>query len=153
MVGLISIIIIIVISFVMMMEGWEKYDSQKFYTGLLVIGISIIMIFPVMQYNMENMKNVCKFKKLNEMKLDDYGFGLFEYNGVLYFKEAEGERCFDVRSGNEVIIGKDKIVTALEERRGRGSNAALFAELRSKASGETGRPRIAYIYHLVSFIL
>lgn len=106
MVGLISIIIIIVISFVMMMEGWEKYDSQKFYTGLLVIGISIIMIFPVMQYN---------FKKLNEMKLDDYGFGLFEYNGVLYFKEAEGERCFDVRSGNEVIIGKDKIVTALED--------------------------------------
>lgn len=29
MVGLISIIIIIVISFAMMMEGWEKYDSQK----------------------------------------------------------------------------------------------------------------------------
>lgn len=51
MVGLISIIIITVISFAMMMEGWKKYDSQKFYTGLLVIGISIIMIFPVMQYN------------------------------------------------------------------------------------------------------
>lgn len=48
----------------MMMEGWEKYDSQKFYTGLLVIGISIIMIFPIMQYNMENMKNVYKFKKV-----------------------------------------------------------------------------------------
>ena len=39
------------------------------------------------------------------------------------------------------------------QRRDRGSNAALFAELRSKASGGTGRPRIAYIYHLVSFIL
>lgn len=115
MVGLISIIIIIVISFAMMMEGWEKYDSQKFYIGLLVIGISIIMIFPIMQYNMENMKNVYKFKKLNEMKLDDYGFGLFEYNGVLYFKEADEGRCFDVRSGNEAIIGKDKIVTALED--------------------------------------
>lgn len=115
MVGLISIIIIIVISFAMMMEGWEKYDSQEFYTGLLVIGISIIMIFPVMQYNMENMKSVYKFKKLKEMKLDDYGFGLFEYNGSLYFKEAEGERCFDVRSGNEVVIGKDKIVTVLED--------------------------------------
>lgn len=99
----------------MMMEGWEKYDSQKFYIGLLVIGISIIMIFPIMQYNMENMKNVYKFKKLNEMKLDDYGFGLFEYNGVLYFKEADEGRCFDVRSGNEAIIGKDKIVTALED--------------------------------------
>ena len=37
MVGLISIIIIIVISFTMMMEGWKKYDSQKFYAGLLVI--------------------------------------------------------------------------------------------------------------------
>lgn len=35
----------------------------------------------------------------------------------------------------------------------RGSNAALFVGSRSKASGETGRPRIAYIYHLVSFIL
>ena len=65
MVGLISIIIIIVISFAMMMEGWEKYDSQKFYTGLLVIGISIIMIFPIMQYNMENMKNVISSDKLN----------------------------------------------------------------------------------------
>lgn len=115
MVGLIFIIIIIVISFAMMMEGWEKYDSRKFYTGLFVIGISIIMIFPVMQYNMENMKSVYKFKKLNEMKLGDYGFGLFEYNGALYFKEADEGRCFDVRSGNEAIIGKDKIVTVLED--------------------------------------
>lgn len=82
---------------------------------MLVIGISIIMIFPVMQYNMENMKNVYKLKKLNEMKLDDYGFGLFEYNGVLYFKEADEGRCFDVRSGNEAIIRKDKIVTVLED--------------------------------------
>lgn len=54
-------------------------------------------------------------KEQNEMKLDDYGFGLFEYNGVLYFKEADEGRCFDVRSGNEAIIGKDKIVTALED--------------------------------------
>lgn len=115
MVGLIFIIIIIVISFAMMMEGWEKYDSRKFYTGLFVIGISIIMIFPVMRYNMENMKSVYKFKKLNEMKLGDYGFGLFEYNGALYFKEADEGRCFDVRSGNEAIIGKDKIVTTLED--------------------------------------
>ena len=73
------------------------------------------MIFPVMRYNMENMKNVYKFNKLNEMKLDDYGFGLFEYNGALYFKEADEGRRFDVRSGNEVIIGKDKIVTVLED--------------------------------------
>lgn len=115
MVGLIFVIIIIVISFAMMMEGWEKYDSRKFYTGLFVIGISIIMIFPVMQYNMENMKSVYKFKKLNEMKLGDYGFGLFEYNGALYFKEADEGRCFDVRSGNEVIIGKDKIIMTLED--------------------------------------
>lgn len=49
------------------------------------------------------------------MKLDDYGFGLFEYNGALYFKEADEGKCFDVRSGNETIIGKDKIVTALED--------------------------------------
>lgn len=69
----------------------------------------------VMQYNMENMKSVYKFKKLKEMKLDDYGFGLFEYNGALYFKEADEGKCFDVRSGNEVIIGKDKIIMTLED--------------------------------------
>ena len=61
------------------------------------------------------MGKIYKFKRLNEMKLDDYGFGLFEYNGILYFKEADGGKRFDVRSGNEVIIGKDKIVTALED--------------------------------------
>jgi uncharacterized membrane protein len=66
MVGLISIIIITVISFAMMMEGWKKYDSQKFYTGLLVIGISIIMIFPVMQYNMENMKTCINSRNLTK---------------------------------------------------------------------------------------
>lgn len=115
MVELISIAIIIVISFAMMMGGWEKYDSRKFHTGLLVACISVIMIFPIMQYNMGNMKNVYKFKKLNEMKLDDYGFGLFEYNGALYFKEADEGKCFDVRSGNEVIIGKDKIIMTLED--------------------------------------
>ena len=49
------------------------------------------------------------------MKLDDYGFGLFEYNGALYFKEADKGKCFDVRSGNEVIIGKDKIIMTLED--------------------------------------
>lgn len=48
MVGLIFIIIITVISFAMMMEGWKKYDSLKFHTGLLVACISVIMIFPIM---------------------------------------------------------------------------------------------------------
>lgn len=115
MVGLISTVIIIAVSIVMMMEGWGKYNPRKFYAGLIMTGISILMIFPIIQYNMENMKKVYKFKILNEMKLDDYGFGLFEYNGVLYFKEAEGERCFDVRSGNEVVIGKDKIIMTLED--------------------------------------
>lgn len=64
---------------------------------------------------MEDMKNVYKFKKLSKMKLDDYGFGLFEYNGALYFKEADEGKCFDVRSGNEVIIGEDKIIMTLED--------------------------------------
>lgn len=64
---------------------------------------------------MENMKSVYKFRKLNEIKLDDYGFGLFEYNGVLYFKEADEGKCFEIRSGSEAIIGKDEIVTALED--------------------------------------
>ena len=94
---------VIMLSIAVMVKGWDDLHGGMFHMNEGNIK------------NMENMKNVYKFKKLSKMKLDDYGFGLFEYNGVLYFKEAEGERCFDVRSGNEVIIGKDKIVTALED--------------------------------------
>lgn len=113
---------VIMLSIAVMVKGWDDLHGGMFHGGLIMIAIGIISISASIFYmnegnvkNMENMKNVYKFKKLNEMKLNDYGFGLFEYNGVLYFKEAEGERCFDVRSGNEVIIGKDKIVTALED--------------------------------------
>lgn len=83
--------------------------------GIISISASIFYMNEGNIKNMENMKNVYKFKRLNEMKLDDYGFGLFEYNGALYFKEADGGKCFDVRSGNEVIIGKDKIIMTLED--------------------------------------
>ena len=113
---------VIILSIAVMVKGWDDLHEGMFHGGLIMITIGIISISASIFYmnegnikNMENMKNVYKFKRLNEMKLDDYGFGLFEYNGVLYFKEAEGERCFDVRSGNEVIIGKDKIVTVLED--------------------------------------
>lgn len=113
---------VIILSIAVMVKGWDDLHEGMFHGGLIMITIGIISISASIFYmnegnikNMENMKNVYKFKKLSKMKLDDYGFGLFEYNGVLYFKEAEGERCFDVRSGNEAIIGKDKIVTALED--------------------------------------
>lgn len=146
---------VIILSIAVMVKGWDDLHGGMFHGGLIMIAIGIISISASIFYmnegnikNMENMKNVYKFKRLNEMKLDDYGFGLFEYNGALYFKEADGGKCFDVRSGNEVIIGKDKII-----RQARGSNAALFVELRSKASGETGRPRFVYIYHLVNSTL
>lgn len=113
---------VIMLSIAVMVKGWDDLHGGMFHGGLIMIAIGIISISASIFYmnegnikNMENMKNVYKFKKLSKMKLDDYGFGLFEYNGVLYFKEAEGERRFDVRSGNEAIIGKDKIVTALED--------------------------------------
>jgi len=113
---------VIILSIAVMVKGWDDLHEGMFHGGLIMITIGIISISASIFYmnegnikNMENMKNVYKFKKLSKIKLDDYGFGLFEYNGVLYFKEAEGERCFDVRSGNEAIIGEDKIVTALED--------------------------------------
>lgn len=113
---------VIILSIAVMVIGWDDLREGMFHGGLIMITIGIISISASIFYmnegnikNMENMKNVYKFKKLSKIKLDDYGFGLFEYNGVLYFKEADEGRCFDVRSGNEAIIGKDKIVTALED--------------------------------------
>lgn len=113
---------VIMLSIAVMVKGWNDLHGGMFHGGLIMIAIGIISISASIFYmnegnikNMENMKNVYKFKKLSKMKLDDYGFGLFEYNGVLYFKEADEGRCFDVRSGNEAIIGKYKIVTALED--------------------------------------
>lgn len=113
---------VIMLSIAVMVKGWDDLHEGMFHGGLIMIAIGIISISASIFYmnegnikNMENMKNVYKFKKLSKMKLDDYGFGLFEYNGVLYFKEADKGRCFDVRSGNEAIIGKDKIIMTLED--------------------------------------
>lgn len=106
MIGLGSTFIIMACSIYLIVEGNEKNDSTKFYEGIIAMILSIFLMCLVIQ----NIK-----KRLNEMKLDDYGFGLFEYNGALYFKEADEGKCFDVRSGNEVIIGKDKIIMTLED--------------------------------------
>lgn len=109
----------IILSIIVMMKGWNKLHDNMFYGGLIMAVVGVISMGASMFYmdkeNMEDMKNVYKFKRLNEMKLDDYGFGLFEYNGTLYFKEANEGKCFDVRSGNEAIIGKDKIIMTLED--------------------------------------
>lgn len=116
MIGLVFTLIIMTGSIYLIIEGNKKDDSAEFYGGLIATILSIVLMCLVIQnINTKDMRKVYKFKRLNEMKLDDYGFGLFEYNGALYFKEADEGRCFDVRSGNEVIIGKDKIVTVLED--------------------------------------
>mgnify|MGYP000036193468 FL=1 len=116
MIGLVFTLIIMTGSIYLIIEGNKKDDSAEFYGGLIATILSIVLMCLVIQnINTKDMRKVYKFKRLNEMKLDDYGFGLFEYNGAIYFKEADEGRCFDVRSGNEVIIGKDKIVTVLED--------------------------------------
>lgn len=116
MIGLVFTLIIMTGSIYLIIEGNKKDDSAEFYGGLIATILSIVLMCLVIQnINTKDMRKVYKFKRLNEMKLDDYGFGLFEYNGALYFKEADEGRCFDVRSGNEVIIGKDKIATVLED--------------------------------------
>lgn len=110
MIGLGSTFIIMACSIYLIVEGNEKNDSTKFYGGIIAAILSIFLMCLVIQNikNTENMGKIYKFKRLNEMKLDDYGFGLFEYNGALYFKEADEGKCFDVRSGNEVIIGRTR---------------------------------------------
>ena len=102
---------VIMLSIAVMVKGWDDLHGGMFHGGLIMIAIGIISISASIFYmnegnikNMENMKNVYKFKKLSKMN-----------NGVLYFKEADEGRCFDVRSGNEAIIGKDKIVMTLED--------------------------------------
>lgn len=108
MIGLGSTFIIMACSIYLIVEGNEKNDSTKFYGGIIAAILSIFLMCLVIQ-NIKNTENMGKIYKF------DYGFGLFEYNGALYFKEADEGKCFDVRSGNEVIIGKDKIIMTLED--------------------------------------
>lgn len=117
MIGLVSTFIIMAYSIYLIIKGNEKNDSVRFYGGVIATVLSIFLMCLVIQNikNTENMGKIYKFKRLNEMKLDDYGFGLFEYDGALYFKEADEGKCFDVRSGNEVVIGKDKIIMTMED--------------------------------------
>ena len=117
MIRLVFAFIIMAGSIYLIIEGNKKDDSTEFYGGIISTILSIFLMCLVIQNikNTENMGEIYKFKRLNEMKLDDYGFGLFEYNGALYFKEADEGKCFDVRSGNEVIIGVDKIIMTLED--------------------------------------
>lgn len=119
MIWILLSVVVIILSIIVMMKGWDKLHDSMFYGGLIMAVVGVISMeasaFYMDKENMKDMKNVYKFKRLNEMKLDDYGFGLFEYNGALYFKEADEGKCFDVRSGNEVIIGKDKIIMTLED--------------------------------------
>lgn len=111
MIWILFIVAIIILSIIVMMKGWDKLHCSMFYEGLIMAVVGVMSMGASMFY----MENVYKFKKLSKMKLDDYGFGLFEYNGALYFKEADEGKCFDVRSGDEVIIGKDKIIMTLED--------------------------------------
>lgn len=111
MIWILFIVAIIILSIIVMMKGWDKPHCSMFYEGLIMAIVGVMSMGASMFY----MDNVYKFKKLSKMKLDDYGFGLFEYNGALYFKEADEGKCFDVRSGDEVIIGKDKIIMTLED--------------------------------------
>lgn len=109
-------VIITILGILLINNGLGEGKTKKVTIGFLMIIINMTMM--LIMTNMKNnkdMKSAYKFKRLNEMKLDDYGFGLFEYNSALYFKEADEGKCFDVRSGNEVIIGKDKIIMTLED--------------------------------------
>lgn len=110
MIGLGSTFIIMACSIYLIVEGNEKNDSTKFYGGLIATILSIFLMCLVIQnIDTKDMGKVYKFKRLDEMKLDDYGFGLFEYNGVLYFKEADEGKCFDVRSGMRLLSGKIRL--------------------------------------------
>lgn len=75
MIGLGSTFIIMACSIYLIVEGNEKNDSTKFYGGIIAAILSIFLMCLVIQNikNTENMGKIYKFKRLNEMKLDDYG--------------------------------------------------------------------------------
>lgn len=75
MIGLVFTLIIMTGSIYLIIEGNKKNDSAEFYGGLIATILSIFLMCLVIQNikNTENMGKIYKFKRLNEMKLDDYG--------------------------------------------------------------------------------
>lgn len=83
MIGLVFTLIIMTGSIYLIIEGNKKDDSAEFYGGLIATILSIVLMCLVIQnINTKDMRKVYKFKRLNEMKLDDYGFGLFEWRSL-----------------------------------------------------------------------
>lgn len=101
---------------ILMVKGLNKFKLSYYLIGVIfmIVG-SIGLANEVHEYTNENdMKRNYKFNTLDQMRFDDYGFGLFVIGNDLCFKSADG-KVYTVGSGSEISICDDARIVPLEE--------------------------------------
>lgn len=99
-----------------LIKGLNEFKLAYYLIGgtLMIVG-SMGLGYKVYEYTNENdMKKSYKFNTLEQMRFDDYGFGLFVIGNELCFKSADG-KTYTVGSGNEISVCDDAKVKPLEE--------------------------------------
>lgn len=109
-------IINIIAGIIIIVKGWNKLKLSYYLIGIIIVMVGSLGLTNKMHgYTNENdMKRSYKFNTLDQMRFDDYGFGLFVIGNDLCFKSADG-KVYTVGSGNEISICDDAKIKPLEE--------------------------------------
>lgn len=100
----------------LLIRGFSDLKAGYFLAGLISVIIGIIGLGYKLyeDINENDMKKSYKFNILEQMRFDDYGFGLFVIGNELCFKSVDG-KTYTVGSGNEISVCDDAKVKPLEE--------------------------------------
>ncbi len=93
--------------------GWMRNKRWAYMTGMAIVAIAFALALIAGMDRPKKEGNVT----MREMTMYDYGHGLFVYDDILYLKESTNGRCFDVRSGFEVMMSDSLTIrTILHEK-------------------------------------
>lgn len=109
-------IVVIIIGMIAIAKGWSEFKLKYYLIGIIFVATGLLGLgYGNCKYtNKNDMKKSYKFNTLEQMRFDDYGFGLFIIGNDLCFKSADG-KTYTVGDGSEISVCKEAKITPLEE--------------------------------------